>query len=79
VKFWPPLVTPSGEEPIATGGWPFCDDKIADCNFARLLAVAGGSGAWRSAGWAYRLVDLQVLAPRLNSAALAAAEGSQLE
>jgi len=19
--FWPPLVTPSGEEPIATGGW----------------------------------------------------------
>jgi len=20
---WPPLVTPSGEEPIAAGGWPF--------------------------------------------------------
>jgi len=20
-SFWPPLVTPSGEEPIATGGW----------------------------------------------------------
>jgi hypothetical protein len=23
MKIWPPLVTPSGEEPIATGGWPF--------------------------------------------------------
>jgi len=23
MNFWPPLVTLSGEEPIAAGGWPF--------------------------------------------------------
>jgi cell division protein FtsI/penicillin-binding protein 2 len=51
-------VTPSGEEPIATGGWPFLDmNNKSQIRRALLLLSCIGVAF---AGLAYRLVDLQV-------------------
>ncbi len=52
-------MTPSGEEPIATGGWPFfwMNNKL---QFRRALLLLGFLGA-AFAGLGYRLVDLQIL------------------
>jgi len=52
-------VTPSGEEPIATGGWPFfrMNNKLQIRRAALLLVLLGAAYA----GLAYRLVDLQIL------------------
>jgi cell division protein FtsI/penicillin-binding protein 2 len=52
-------VTPSGEEPIGTGGWPFfwMNHKL---QFRRAVLLLGLLGA-AFAGLGYRLVDLQVV------------------
>jgi cell division protein FtsI/penicillin-binding protein 2 len=52
-------VTPSGEEPIATGGWPFfrMTNKLQIRRALLLLSFLGAAFA----GLGYRLVDLQIL------------------
>jgi cell division protein FtsI/penicillin-binding protein 2 len=51
-------VTPSGEEPIAAGGWPFV--MIKRLQLRRMLLLLGLLGL-AFAGLGYRLVDLQLL------------------
>ncbi len=59
LKFWPPLVTPLVEEPIATGGWPFLHmtKRVQFKRVLLLLAVL----VLAFAGLGFRLVDLQVV------------------
>ena len=52
-------MTPSGEEPIATGGWPFFA-MTKRVQLKRVLLLLGLLGL-AFAGLGYRLVDLQVL------------------
>jgi len=68
-------VTPSGEEPIATGGWPFF--KMAKRLQLKRVVVLLGLLCLAFAGLGYRLVDLQVL--RHDELAAKAQQNTQRE